>query len=137
VTCAHAVRVAAQKVDGVESVEVSLRKPTVVRLRPGNRVTLDQFRQLVKNNGFELKGITVTALARPSEQRGKPAIEVSGIGTVLLAARGNSDGRAYDQLIELVRSNKTATIEVTGAVEKDNKDGTEEITITGVREIKN
>ena len=52
-----------QKVDGVESVELSLERAEAdIRLRPDNRSSLDRFRQIVKANGFEPKEATVTAV---------------------------------------------------------------------------
>ena len=47
------MRVAVQKVDGVQSVRVSLNGGlTVLDLKPGNAVTLTKLRQIIKNNGF-------------------------------------------------------------------------------------
>ena len=42
-----------QKVDGVQSVRVSLNEGlTTLDLKPGNAVTLARIRQVIKNNGF-------------------------------------------------------------------------------------
>src|SRR6188472_1550267 len=60
-TCAHGVKVAVQKVDGVESVELSLERAEAdIRLKPENRVSLDHFRRIVKGNGFEPREAKVT-----------------------------------------------------------------------------
>ena len=59
--CAHGVKVAVQKVDGVESVQLSLERAEAdIRLKPENRVSLDQFRRIVKGNGFEPREAKVT-----------------------------------------------------------------------------
>ena len=69
--CAHGVRVAVQKIDGVESVELSLERAQAdIRLRKDNVVSLDRFRQIVKANGFEPKQATVTAVGTVREVGG-------------------------------------------------------------------
>ena len=78
--CAHGVRVAVQKVAGVESVELSLERAQAdIRLIKDNRVSLDQFRKIVKGNGFEPRQATVTAIGTVREVDGKLAFEVSGV----------------------------------------------------------
>ena len=55
-----------QKVDGVETVRVSLKDGlTILDLKPGNTVTLAKLRQIIKNNGFVSKEATVDASGRP------------------------------------------------------------------------
>jgi copper chaperone CopZ len=69
--CAHAVRVAMQKVDGVQSVRVSLNDGlTILDLKPENAVTLVRLRQIIKNNGFVSKEASVLACGTPSGERG-------------------------------------------------------------------
>ena len=83
--CAHGVRVAIQKMDGVESVTLSLERAEAdIRLRQENRVSLDQFRKIVKANGFEPRQATVTAVGTAREVGGKLAFEVSGVPTPLV-----------------------------------------------------
>ena len=67
-----------EKVDGVETVRVSLNEGlTVLDLKAGNSVTLAQLRQVIKNNGFVSKEATV--IARGAPVRGEDhAFEVSG-----------------------------------------------------------
>jgi hypothetical protein len=51
-----------QKVDGVQSVRVSLNDGlTILDLAPGNAVTLAKLRQIIKNNGFVAKEASVVA----------------------------------------------------------------------------
>ena len=51
-----------QKVDGVQSVQVSLKEGvTTLELRSGNKVTLSQLRLVIKNNGFVSKEAQVVA----------------------------------------------------------------------------
>ena len=51
-----------QKVDGVQSVRVSLNDGlTILDLKAGNAVTLAKLRQIIKNNGFVSKEATAVA----------------------------------------------------------------------------
>jgi hypothetical protein len=51
-----------QKVDGVQSVRVSLNDGlTILDLKPENAVTLGKLRQIIKSNGFIAKEATVLA----------------------------------------------------------------------------
>jgi hypothetical protein len=51
-----------QKVDGVQSVRVSLNDGlTILDLKPENAVTMAKLRQIIKNNGFVSKEATAVA----------------------------------------------------------------------------
>ena len=51
-----------QKVDGVQTVQVSLKQgTTTLALRPDNKVTVAQLRTVIRNNGFVSKEIQVVA----------------------------------------------------------------------------
>lgn len=51
-----------QKVDGVQSVQVSLKEGvTTLELRADNKITLSQLRLVIKNNGFVSKEVQVVA----------------------------------------------------------------------------
>jgi hypothetical protein len=74
-----------QKVDGVQSVRVSLKDGlTILDLKPDNRVTLAQLRQIIKNNGFVSKEAWVSARGTPSTAEGRPIFDVSGTSERLL-----------------------------------------------------
>jgi hypothetical protein len=78
---------------GVENVEVSLNQGTVtLELKPGNKVAVEQVREIVRKNGFTPKEALVTVAGRLIERKGKPALQVAGIDQVLLLA--GQDGRA-------------------------------------------
>jgi copper chaperone CopZ len=63
--CAHAVRVAMQKVDGVTSVTVSLNEGTLtLTLAPTNRVTVARIREAIRANGFTPKDAEVRVVGR-------------------------------------------------------------------------
>jgi copper chaperone CopZ len=71
------VRVAMQKVEGVQKVQVSLKEGlTTLELRADNRVTLAQLRTVIKNNGFVSRDATITARGTI----GTDGFEVRGTG---------------------------------------------------------
>jgi len=116
--CAHGIRVAVQKVDGVESVELSLERAEAdIRLRPGNRVSLDQFRRIVKANGFEPRHATVTAMGSVREVGGRLSFEVSGVATALIISPDKSTPETYKQLKSAAASKSAAVFEIVGTVE--------------------
>jgi copper chaperone CopZ len=128
--CAHGVRVAVQKVDGVDAVELSLERAEAdIRLRAGNTVSLDRFRQIAKGNGFEPKEAKVTALGAPREAGGKLTFEVSGVAGVLIVAPDKTSPAVLTTLKSAVDAKAPVVFEVTGSVEK-RADGTETIAIT-------
>jgi copper chaperone CopZ len=115
--CAHSLVIAARKVEGVESVEVSLERASMdIRLRPGNRITLGQLRQLVKNTGFAAKDATVTALGTLVDRSGKPALDVAGINTVWLLVGDSKRAESLSDAIRGLPSKEAGTVEVTGVV---------------------
>ena len=104
------MRVAVLKIDGVESAEVSLQKPGAdIRLREGNRLGLEQFRRLVKNSGFSLQSVTVTAVGTPGERDGQPAIDVTGSNTILRVT-SKSEPNSYKHLTDLLGAGKPVVV---------------------------
>ncbi len=83
------------KVEGVESVEVSLNEGTAtLKLKPGNRVHPARIRRIVLDNGFTPKGATVRVAGRLVEQDGRRALEVDEVDQVFaLEAHAGSEGR--------------------------------------------
>jgi copper chaperone CopZ len=117
VTCAHAVRVAIRKIDGVESVDVSLERAAAdVQLRAGNRVTLPQLRQIIKNNGFATREATVTAVGTLVERGGKPAVDVADINTVWLLVADPKRQAAYDSAVRRLATRQAGSIQIVGVV---------------------
>lgn len=111
--------VAIKKLDGVESVDVSLEKASaVIRLKPDNKITLTQLRQIIKNNGYPTKDAQITARGRIVERNGTPVLDLLN-GTVLeLTAKPvNASDR---------------TVEVTGVSRVRGK-GAEQLTATVIK----
>ena len=78
------MRVAMQKVDGVQSVRVSLNDGlTILDLNPGNAVTLARLRQIIKNNGFVSKDASL--LARGTA-KGERVFVISGTNEEVVAS---------------------------------------------------
>jgi copper chaperone CopZ len=135
-TCAHGVRIGIERMEGVESAEISLERASAnVKLRPDNHLSLEQFRKLIKFNGFSPKDATVTAKGTVVERGGKPAFQVSGTDSVLIIVPGKAASGAYKQLSDALAAKTTGGLEITGTVQKKN-DGSEEIVVTGVQEAR-
>ena len=80
--------VAIKKLDGVESVDVSLEKATAdIRLEPGNAITLPQLRRIIRQSGYPTKDARVEARGTVVERNGKPALDLQNGSFLELAAR--------------------------------------------------
>jgi copper chaperone CopZ len=78
------VRVSLKSVAGVDSVEVSLEKGlAVVKMKPGNTVTLKQLNEAITKNGFTMKDSSATVAGKVIVTNGKTALQVSGSTEVL------------------------------------------------------
>jgi copper chaperone CopZ len=78
------VSVTIKKVQGVESVNVSLNKGlATVELKPSNTVLLQKLKDVVKKNGFTPKDAVVKAVGRlTTSAEHKPLFTVAGTGEV-------------------------------------------------------
>lgn len=73
------MRVAVKKLDGVDSVDVSLNQGlAVIWFRPDNRITLEQVREAIRNNGFTPKDAELRVRGRVREDQGGLALELPG-----------------------------------------------------------
>jgi copper chaperone CopZ len=71
------VSVAIKKLDGVQTVDVSLEKATAdIRLKPGNAVTMPQLRKLIRQAGYPTKEARVDVRGAFVERNGKPALDL-------------------------------------------------------------
>src|SRR5688572_16907700 len=106
-----------RKLAGLESVEVSLERATAdIRLRPGNTISLEQLRRIVKDNGFTAQEATVTAVGKIIERGGQPALEVTGTNRVMLIVVDPSAPAVFKQAQELQRAKSAALVQATGVV---------------------
>lgn len=130
------MRVAVQKLPGVESVTVSLeRASTEIQLRPGNTITLERLRTIIKNNGFTAKQATVTVVGRLIERGGQPALDVTGTNTVMLIVADSKQSAIFTQVQERLRAKTAGPIRITGVVESTT-DSPDRIAVGAVAEEK-
>lgn len=112
--CAHAVRVAVQEIPGVESVDVSLNRGlAVIRLARENRVSVEQLRDAIRDNGFTPKGAEVRVAGKVVERDGRPALAIPGQEIPFLLA-DHPDGEGKTE--ELLRVAGDGTVLVEGRV---------------------
>jgi hypothetical protein len=108
-----------QKLEGVASVEVSLEKASAdIHLKPDNRITLPQLRQIIKNSGYPTKDAQVTARGRIADRDGTPILDLLN-GTAIALARKP-------------QSPTDGIVEVTGVSRVQGKD-TEQLTVTSIK----
>ncbi|MBW3564521.1 MAG: heavy-metal-associated domain-containing protein [Acidobacteria bacterium] len=75
------MRVALQKIEGVDSVRVSLNEGIAdVRLKEGNEVTIEQVRQIATDSGFTPRGaeVEVAGTIVSHREAGQVAFRVTG-----------------------------------------------------------
>jgi hypothetical protein len=112
------VRVAVQKLSGVESVNVSLeRASTDIQLRRGNAITLEQLRSIIKNNGFTPKEATVTVVGKLIERGGQPALDVTGTNTVMLIVADPKQPAIFKRVQDRFRGKPAPSVRLIGVVE--------------------
>jgi hypothetical protein len=128
------VRVAVQKLSGVESVNVSLeRARTDIQLRPGNTITLDQLRGIIKNNGFTTKEASVIVVGRLIERGGQLGLDVTGTNTVMLVVADPKQPAIFKQVQQRLGANTTGAVRLTGTVES-RAGSPDRLTVQGVFE---
>jgi copper chaperone CopZ len=130
------VRVALTKVDGVQSVTVSLEKAAAdIQLRPGNRVTLAQLRQIIRDNGFVPKEANVTVIGTLVERGGKPALDVANLGMVWMLAADAKQRDAYAAAVRMLAVLPPGSVEVVGTLPASTGSGPEEIAVQAIRRV--
>ena len=96
--------VALKKVDGVESVSVSLEKATAdIRLKPGNAVTLPQLRQIIRQSGYPTKDAQVEARGVFTERNAKPALDLQNGSVLELSSKPAAPGSGAVDVIGVSR----------------------------------
>lgn len=128
------MRVAVRKLEGVESVEVSLeRGQASIRLRPGNRVTLQHLRQLVKNNGFSSREATVTVFGELLQDGADIVLSVAGLNVVLTVAPDAARPAAYQRLRDRLAGGSQRAVTLDGIVpEPQSKGGRDRVLVAEV-----
>jgi hypothetical protein len=99
-----------QKVPGVDAARVSLNEGlTVLDLRAGNAVTLEQLRAVLKRNGFVSKEARVTARGTAALKNARLWFTVAGSGETFELASSEASRAAY---ADLERRARTAAVEL-------------------------
>ncbi len=131
------MRVAVQRIAGVESADVSLQFKTAdIKLRPGNRVTLSRLRTAIKDSGFTAREATVTVVGTIVERGGKPALDATGLGTVLLIVPDPAKPAAYDQVAQRFAGKQSGAVEIVGVINPPaSAEDPEQITIQSVAPV--
>ena len=130
------MRVAVQKLPGVESVNVSLERATTdIQLRAGNAITLEQLRRIIKNNGFTAKEATVTVAGTLIERGGQPALDVTGTKTVMLIAADPKQPAVFKQVQDRFKAKTPGAVRLTGVVES-RADAPDRIAVRSVADDK-
>jgi copper chaperone CopZ len=82
------VSVAIKKLDGVETVDVSLEKASAdIRLKPNNTITLPQLRRIIRQAGYPTKDAQIDARGTIAERNGKPMLDLQNGSFLELAAK--------------------------------------------------
>jgi copper chaperone CopZ len=97
-TCAHVVDVALRKVAGVDSVEVSLNKGrAMVKLKPGNTVSVPQLWELIHKNGYTPKTTAVSVRGGLASVDERLQLKVTGTKDTLVLAADPKNPAAYGE----------------------------------------
>ena len=92
--------VAIRKLEGVESVEVSLQKGSAeILLKPDNKITLPQIRRIIRSSGYPTKDAEITARGRIVTSGADPVLDLLN-GSVLPIVEGGQG--AGDAVVEVV-----------------------------------
>ena len=119
--CAHAVRVAMNKVPGVTAVNVSLESATTtVELSTGNTVTLDQLRQIIRKNGFQPGRAELTATGTLRERDGRLEFDVAPAKAIFVLQGDEQNRSVIAKARELSAAAGTANVEVRGWVDRNS-----------------
>lgn len=88
-----------------------------IQLRPGNSITLEQLRTIIKNNGFTPRDTTVTVVGRLIERGGQPALDVTGTNTVMLVVADAKQPAIFKHVQDRLRAKPGAAVQLVGVVE--------------------
>ena len=91
--------VALKKLDGVESVDVSLEKASAdITLRPDNRLTIERIRQVIRSNGYPTRDAEITARGRIVDRNGRLGLDLLNGSSLALVERPKAAG---DSVVEV------------------------------------
>lgn len=122
--------VAVKKIDGVESVRVTLETGLVeIRLKDGNEATIEQVRKLIRDNGFTPKGAEVALSGTVVKDKEQIGVSVRGTGVVYrVTGLPEAEG-----VIENLSKSVGRDVSVVGLVPASGKDSAEKRPILRIR----
>ena len=95
------------KLPGIESAEVSLTTATAdIRLKPDNRITLPQLREVLKKNGYPTRDAQVSARGKAVERNGKRVFDLLNGSTIELAETPAASSLAVNQIVEIAGTSR-------------------------------
>jgi hypothetical protein len=124
------VSVAVKKIDGVQSVNVSLNKGLVtIDLAPGNHLTMPELRKVITSNGFSPKEATVLVDGVLDSRSGTPLLRVQGTDETFALVGGPNGSSAFDDVKRLIP--ERAEVELGGRI--DPPKGAAQLAVTSVK----
>jgi copper chaperone CopZ len=98
------VSVAIKKLDGVESIDVSLEKASAnIRMKPGNAITLPQLRRIIRQAGYPTKDAQIEGRGTIVEWNGKPALDLRNGSFLELAAKPSAPASGVIDVVGVSR----------------------------------
>jgi hypothetical protein len=95
------------KLPGIESAEVSLTKATAeIRLKPDNRVTLPQLREVLKKNGYPTRDAEISGRGQIVEGDGRRVLDLLNGSTMDLAESAAAARLPLKQTIEIAGTSR-------------------------------
>ncbi len=95
------------KLAGIESAEVSLTTATAdIRLKPDNRITVAQLREVLKKNGYPTRDAQVSARGKIVERDGRRALDLLNGSTMELADSTAAAHLPLNQIVEVAATSR-------------------------------
>lgn len=114
--CAYGVERSLSRLPGVETVNVRLNQGKVfLTLAPGNRVTIEQLRARIRDNGFTPKEAYIRAVGRLIFREDRMELVIAP-ATVLRLTSETERGLLWDKL---KKAEPGATAEIAGRIAQD------------------
>lgn len=112
--------VAVKKLEGVQSVDVSLEKASAdIVLRADNKITIEAIRRTIRSNGYQTKDAAIEARGKIVERDGKMLFDLLNGASIEIAA---GTGKAP----------RDTTLDISGVVKLLPKGG-DQLTLDAVR----
>jgi hypothetical protein len=126
------VSVAVKKIDGVQSVSVSLNKGLVtIELVPGNHLTMPGLRRVITANGFSPKEATVIVDGVLENRSGTPMLKADGTSETFVLVPMPSVVSAFDDTRRLLPQG--GHVEISGRIEPPK--GPEQLAVLSVKRL--